>query len=226
MAEQNEGGDDISPHVHVKIGREKKRHWLKHADEYYRGNLSTLVVEAVDNTLDDKWVFASEEESDETMPDIELEPLEKDINELRAQTSTILGKLDGLAAGDVNGEIGGIRELDEGELQKLANHIHDNIPMVSQTVELPQLGQTVLSEERNRPKQTGLAEDLSQYLERHIYHIREAANYLERNDENVQSIIDEHGNRQWYILKPEPEDGDDLDTGFATADETDRRGDG
>ena len=68
MATETDEGEDakkVSPHVHVKIGRDKKRKWLEYAAEHYRGNLSTLVVDSVDKALSKHWVYRDEEELDE-----------------------------------------------------------------------------------------------------------------------------------------------------------------
>jgi hypothetical protein len=202
MATETDDGEDkkkVSPHVHVKIGRDKKREWLEYAAEHYRGNLSTLVVDSVDKTLSKYWVLRDEEELDEDpRVEVDLSSINEDMAELREQTSTILGKIDGMVGGDVDGE--GLREIGENELIHIANEIHDVIPRVADVQDLDAL--TVPVQPKNSKgwaKLTGMAGDISAAIGTHIYHVREAAIYLEQKDRNVHSILDE-GERRWFIL--------------------------
>jgi hypothetical protein len=197
--DNEESENEVSPHVHVKIGRDKKRKWLEYANEHYRGNLSTLVVDSVDKTLAKYWVLKDEEElEDEPRVEVDLSAVNEDMAELKEQTSTILGKIDGLVSGEVDGE--GLREIGENELIQIANEIHDVIPLVSDVQDLDTLTVPVQPQNpKGQAKLTGKAGDISSAIGTHIYHVREAAIYLEQKDRNVHSILDE-GERRWFIL--------------------------
>lgn len=199
MGSEVEERKEVSPHVHVKIGRDKKRKWLKHADKHYRGNLSTLVVDSVDKTLSKYWVLRDEEELDEDpRVEVDLSPISEDIAELKEQSNTILGKIDGMIGGDTDGE--GLREIGESGLIQIANEIHDVIPRVADVQDLDALTSPVQSRNpKARAKLTGMAGDISAAIGTHIYHVREAAIYLEQKDRNVHSILDS-GERRWFIL--------------------------
>jgi hypothetical protein len=197
--DEGEDGKKVSPHVHVKIGRDKKRKWLEYAAEHYRGNLSTLVVDSVDKALSKHWVYRDEEELDEDpRVEVDLSSINDDMAELKEQSSTILGKIDGMVGGDTDGE--GLREIGENELIQIANEIHDIIPRVADVQDLDALTSPVQSRNpKGRAKLTGMAGDISAATGTHIYHVREAAIYLEQKDRNVHSILDE-GERRWFIL--------------------------
>jgi len=197
--DDGKSGNEVSPHVHVKIGRDKKQKWLEYAAEHYRGNLSTLVVDSVDNTISKYWVLRAEEELDEDpRVEVDLSSINEDMAELKEQSSTILTKIDGMVGGDTDGE--GLREIGENELIQIANEIHDVIPLVADVQELDVLTSPVQSQNpRGRAKLTGMAGDISAAIGTHIYHVREAAIYLEQKDRNVHSILDS-GERRWFVL--------------------------
>ncbi|MDS0278029.1 hypothetical protein NDI85_09495 [Halomicroarcula sp. S1AR25-4] len=216
--DEDEVEDEVSPHVHVKIGKGKKSKWLKYAQKHHRGNLSTLVVDAVDKTISGDWVFREENDDAETGTiDVDLSSVNEDIADLKSQTSTILGKLDGMVVGEDAG--GGIRELNRDELLSLSNLIKDALPVIAGDMELSDLKAHTQPTDRERSKITGKVEDLVLRLERHPYHVREAAIFLEAEERNVHSIIDD-GERRWYVQRPD-HSGEDYDTAFKTAKEVD-----
>jgi hypothetical protein len=202
-SESDDEPDDVSPHVHLKISPAKKRRWVEYADEHYRGNLSSLIEDAVDNTLSGMWVLKSEsaEQEAEQKVNVDLSGLDEGLDHITTQLSAIQDQLDTVASGS-SVEPG--RRLEREELVKLASKVHDSLPLVSGTHDLVDLKNAVVTLPTDeRAKLSGTIDDLAAHLDRDPIEVWQACLFLE-NDEhnNVYSIVDE-GDRRWYELKPQ-----------------------
>lgn len=196
--------DDVSPHVHVKIDAEKKIRWLQYAEENYHGNLSTLVVEAVDNTISDNWVLESEAESeiDAASIDVDLSGVDGDLDDIKSQLTALSEQMDNLT---LSGSAPDDDELDERDLMRLANRVRDMLPEAPNEWTLLNVFDAHSTvEESERVRLTGTVSDLADYLEEPRYHVWDAAVFLENKDEHVKSVIDD-GTRRWFVHNPRVE---------------------
>ncbi|ADD03826.1 uncharacterized protein Nmag_0234 [Natrialba magadii ATCC 43099] len=217
--------DDVSPHVHVKISKEKKIEWLNYAFEHYRGNLSTLVVEAVDNTINDEWVLAGEDTGEEV--NVDFSGVDDDLDEIKGQMSALAEQVDALTLAQTEPE--GYEELDRDELLTLANRVRDVLPEVPNEWVLTHILQETVADDVDHPETSGSAEDIAEYLGEHRHHVHDAAVLLEQEPE-VESVLD-GSVRRWYVRNPTLSvddyvgDPEDLPDGsFATGDTVDREG--
>ncbi|WP_152529757.1 hypothetical protein [Candidatus Halobonum tyrrellensis] len=194
---------DVSPHVHAKVGEETKKRWLEYAHEHHRGNLSSLIVEAVDQTISDHWVLESEAQSKTENIDVDLSGVDEELEDVQEQLIVLSRQIDGLTVADATG---GEKELEESELIRLANLIYDTLPSAPSEWAFTHLMKYWSElEPKHRPKISGNADDLADYHEESRYHIQDAAIYLENKDESVKSVIDS-GIRRWYIHRPDSPD--------------------
>lgn len=220
MGEKNNEDDDpeISKHVHITVKKDTKRAWLEYAEEHYHGVLSSLVKDAVNQYIDEKWVLANEEDNTETEVDIE------GVSEIKSDLTAIREQIDSLS---MNTPIED-DSLSESETITLANRVLDNLPSVPDRDSLLELNAHLTVEDREVPKVTGAADDLAIYLDEEEEHVRRACLYLEHNEiETVESVIDD-GVRRWYQINPRVDRWDeneylqsidDIDAEFQTGNE-------
>lgn len=218
MPSEDEDIEDISPHIRIRIDPRKKKEWLEYADENHHGNLTDLIKDAVDNTIEDKWVLANKHQAES---DIDTSELEDGITEITDRLSVVEDKINDLS---VQSTGGAETELSRDDLIQLANSCHDLLPRLQGEIQFPPLDQSLAIElddlpreyERKatsssvenptdfvRAKATGRAEDVATALEEPVHKIRQALMYLEQSDTGmyVESTIDQ-GVQRWFVRDP------------------------
>jgi len=219
MSSEDDELEDISPHIRIRIDPRKKKEWLEYADEHHHGNLTDLIKDAVDNTIDDTWVL---EEKHQASTEIDTSGLEEGISEVNDRLSVVEKQINDLSLqSNEDSEAGFSRD----ELVKLANNCHDLLPRLQSEIQFPPL-QRSLSIDLNdipdeyeqeakssnatsplgsiRAKITGRPEDLADALDEPVHHMRQALIFLEQSDTGllVESAIDE-GERRWFVRDPD-----------------------
>lgn len=219
MSSEDDELEDISPHIRIRIDPRKKKEWLEYADEHHHGNLTDLIKDAVDNTIDDTWIL-----EDKHRPDSELDTseLEGGISEVNDRLSVVEEKINDLS---LQSNEDSETDFSRDELIKLANSCHDLLPRLQSEIQFPPLQRSLSIdlddipseyqqevEDNNvtnpagsiRAKMTGRPEDLSDALEEPVHHVRQALIFLEQSNTGslVESTIDE-GERRWFVRDPD-----------------------
>ena len=94
MPSEDEDFADISPHTCIRIAPRKKKEWLEYADENHHGNLTDLIKDAVDNTIENKWVLANKHQAES---DIDTSELEDGVTEITDRLSVVEDKIKDLS---------------------------------------------------------------------------------------------------------------------------------
>lgn len=200
--------EDISPHIRIRIDPARKKRWLEYAHEYDL-SLTDLIKEAVDNTISDTWVLASEGEAEEQSPmvDVDTSELEDGMQEILSRLNAFEIQLDDVTLSDAASQ--STDYLDRSELISLANRCHNQLPKAADGDQLIELtSQILLPEESEIPKLTGTAHDIAVVLGESEQHVRQALIFLEQEQNaNISSIIHK-GIRRWYEVDPNLELGD------------------
>jgi hypothetical protein len=219
MASDDEGIENISPHIRIRIKPQKKKEWLEYAEEHHHGNLTDLLKDAVDNTISDNWVL-EDKHSPET--EIDTSELEEGVTEINDRLSVVERKLDDLT---LQSSEDSEPNLGRDDLIKLANRCHDLLPRLQSEVQFPPLQQSLsvqpedlsskfeqdIQSERKedsihsiRAKMTGRAEDIANAFEKPTHHVRQALIFLEESETGalIESTVDE-GVRRWFIRDPD-----------------------
>lgn len=215
MASDDGELEDISPHIRIRIDPRKKKQWLEYADEHHHGNLTDLIKDAVDNTIDDTWVL---EDKHQAGTDIDTSGLEEGIAEVNDRLSVVEKQINDLSLQSNDDSKAG---FSRDELIKLANNCHDLLPRLQSEIQFPSLQQS-LSVSLNdipdeyereakssnatnplasiRAKITGRPEDLAEALNEPVHHVRQALIFLEQSETGslIESTIDE-GERRWFV---------------------------
>jgi len=214
MSSEDDELEDISPHIRIRIDPRKKE-WLEYADEHHHGNLTDLIKDAVDNTIDGNWVL---EDKHQANTEIDTSGLEEGISEVNDRLSVVEKQLNDLSLqSNQESDISASRD----EILKLANKCHDLLPHLQSEIQFPTLSKSIsvdlsnipkkylqeddessdaYSEERIRAKVTGRAEDISNALEEPVSHVRQALIFLEQSETGsmIKSTIEE-GERRWFV---------------------------
>jgi len=183
--------DDAS--IRIRIQESEKQNWEEYIENSRFRTLTGLIKESVNNEIRNEWVLKKNlDNSDTGVPD----DLDDSLNEITARLDTLETNLDNAVLGPSAPE-----ELDDHELMTLANRCHDNLPVVQDAQHLRDLtpvpGQHTM-EPRNRPKITGLAQDIAGYLEESEGHVRQALIFLEHEQTTAVKSFIHDGNRRWF----------------------------
>lgn len=191
----DDGKDQPSPHVRLRISPELKQQWLDYVDESHHSTLTDLIKESVNNSISGDWVLETDDGQD--LPDdlaATLDSIDDRLNSMATQLddTTVAGTDDGMG------------DLDEGELMHLAHQCHELVPVVQDSRHLLDLTPVVdlQLEVEERARLTGTAQDISAFVDEPEPEVRKALIYLERQaTTRVESFIDD-GTRRWYDVDP------------------------
>lgn len=213
MSPDSDELDDISPHVRIRIKPEKKKQWLEYAEEHHQGNLTDLIKEAVDSTIDDVWVLKGDTEPE---VDIDLGGLDGDVGEILQRIQAIETQLDDISLQDTGGTANEEERLNREELISLADRCHDQLPLVADGDQLIEISSMVAGiEQADVSRLTGTASDIANAIDESEHRVRQALIFLEKQQNaNISSIIYD-GIRRWYEVNPRIEIDDvfnDLET--------------
>lgn len=192
---------DISPHVRIRIKPEKKQKWLQYADDQGL-SLTDLIKDAVDSTIDDEWVLASQSQDESTDVDINLGAFDDNFADVLDHLESIESQLDEVALSGSTGT-DEADSLDRQELISLANKCHEKLPRVPDGDALVELTSRMTGYEQEEvPMLTGAAEDIAGAIDEPTPQVRKALIFLEQEQHaNISSIIHK-GIRRWYEVDP------------------------
>lgn len=189
--------EDETKHIHIRIDSSKKQKWERYVEENGLGTLTQLIVQAVDNTISDKWVLDSNANLS-----FNSEPLEEQISELTDQVLSMQSQLDEVQSPDVVDE----ERLTREELIPIANSAHDILAVARNDEDMRIIAENAHVIDEPRGRLTGTAEDIAEEIEESVFATRQALIWLEREQNvPVSSFIDENGMRRWYELDPDLE---------------------
>lgn len=186
--------DDISPHVHLEVSKEKKAKWLEHALEHYRGNLTALIESAVDNTVSSRWVLDDDTESEAR---VDLTPLESELGELKEQVSAISSEIYKSSQEDMD-------NLSRMEFLRLATDVQDLLPVVWNPNALPDINETSRQSPENGDLILTTAPDIASHIDVSERLVRQACRHLEQEEPTVDSVVRD-GVHCWFQTPDEPD---------------------
>jgi hypothetical protein len=188
---------DVSPQLHVKITRKKKVDYMLYAQDHHQGNISSMLVEAMDKLINDNWILESHVEVEQNV-DVDLsgiDELQSQMVAMREDMEAMREQTDALSIGPVDTQSS---ELSEEELLQLANVIRDRLPIVPSEKVIRQLNHTSTLETGDYPKIAGTVDAIARVVDEDELEVRQALIYLERHEyESVKSTI-QNGTRRWF----------------------------
>lgn len=219
MPSEDDELEEISPHIRIRIDPRKKKKWVEYADEHHHGNLTDLIKDAVENTIDDTWVLA---EKHQIKTDFDTSDLEEGISEVNDRLSVIEQQINDLS---LQSNETSATDFSRDEIIKLANNCHDLLPRLQSEIQFPPLQRSLSIDLNDIPKEyeqevktnnatnplasirakiTGRPEDLADALDEPVHHVRQSLIFLEQSEtgSQVESTIDE-GERRWFVRDPD-----------------------
>jgi hypothetical protein len=179
--------------IHIRIDERDKERWEQYAEEHediYDGSLTSLIKRAVRHEISDSWVLESEQEGS---AEVDLDPIQDDLSELKEDVGRIQNTLDQLE----RSSSGEAKELSRDETLDLATQLHDMIPEVPRGEEPPPMDPDGVEDNES----TGLPEELADELDLPEHHVRKALIELQSSLSNIKTRK-EGDKRQWYEETP------------------------
>lgn len=190
--------------IRLELNADEKEDWRQHAKEEHGNNLSRLIKESVRKEMSDQWVHQSDV-PDNPDVDVDLEPLEDGIADVRREVESL------------RREIGGSQISDEGESEEvieLAVELSELLPLVESADKLVDLPDEIGDlDDSDRPvgvqtmspeeyvQLSGRPKLLADYLDEDETQVRRSLLWLEQERSEIESLTDEYGYRRYYELK-------------------------